>query len=64
MSDYSITINQEKCTGCGSCVDACPSEVYDAPVNDKAVIARIDDCVGCEACVTECPEEAITVTEN
>jgi NAD-dependent dihydropyrimidine dehydrogenase PreA subunit len=49
------------CTGCGSCVDACPSE---AVVLDEDC-ARIDDalCAGCGACIEECPAGAIEETD-
>ncbi|MFY9141211.1 MAG: 4Fe-4S binding protein [Thermacetogeniaceae bacterium] len=55
-------VDHDKCTGCGTCADVCPSEVFDIE-DDKAVVARPDDCTDCETCVEECPEEAITLEE-
>lgn len=52
-------VDQEKCEGCGDCVEACPSEAIEI-VNEKAKI-KVEDCVDCEACVDECPTEAITM---
>jgi len=51
-------VDEEKCVGCGACVDACPSE---AITMDE--VAKIDPeaCVDCGACVDECPSEAITL---
>lgn len=56
------TIDEEKCTACGECVDVCPAEVLEA-AEKTAVVAKVADCLGCESCVSVCPEEAITVEE-
>lgn len=52
-------VDAEKCTGCESCVDSCPSEAIKME-NDKAVI-DVDACVDCGVCVDECPVEAISM---
>ena len=59
---YEIGIDQEKCTGCGECVDICPEDVYELQ-DEKSAPVRAEDCVGCESCVEVCEQEAITVTE-
>ncbi len=61
MSDFKVIVNFDCCTGCGSCVEVCPSEVYDDPVDGKVVVARPEDCIGCEACVSACPDECIEI---
>lgn len=48
-------VDVEKCTGCGTCVDVCPSEVFETE-DDKAKVVRPEDCTDCESCVEECPE--------
>ena len=53
-----VTIDEEKCTGCGTCVEACPVEAL--KVNDKAKVDE-DACIDCGTCVDECPEEAISL---
>lgn len=53
-------VDLEKCTGCGACVDVCPSEVLEIE-NDKCKVSRPDDCTDCGSCVDECPEGAITL---
>jgi Fe-S-cluster-containing hydrogenase component 2 len=50
-------VNKEKCTGCATCVDICPSAAIELK-DDKAVVS-VNDCVDCETCVDECPESAI-----
>jgi len=52
-------IDVEKCTGCESCIEACPSEAIKME-NEKAVI-DMDNCVDCGVCVDECPVEAIAM---
>ena len=64
-----VEVNLEKCTGCGTCVDTCPVEVFELqelpeyPNTQKSVPVREEECIMCLACTTQCPEEAITVEE-
>ena len=57
MTTRTIWIDAGRCTGCGSCVEACPRGAI-ALVDERA---RVDEaaCTGCEACVEVCPEGAI-----
>lgn len=50
-------VDAEKCTGCETCVDVCPSEAI--RMEDDIAVIDEDLCVDCEACVDECPAEAI-----
>lgn len=56
-------IDEDECSGCGTCVDACPSGVLDL-VNDVATPVNEDDCAGCGTCMEECPMGAITEIEE
>ena len=58
---YEITVDKEKCNGCGECVDICPSEVLEL-VDEKCEVAKIEECLGCESCVETCPESAIELS--
>ena len=53
-----VKVDKEKCTACGVCVDACPTEAIEV---DE--VAKIDEekCVDCGTCVDECPNEALSL---
>ena len=59
---YEIIVDNEKCIGCGECVDICPMEVYELQ-DEKSVPVNSEECVGCESCIEVCEQEAITVRE-
>ncbi len=56
-----IKVLTDECTGCGSCVDACPFGAITME-DDVAVIG--DKCTYCGACVEVCPVEAIVLTKD
>ncbi|MGB9660922.1 MAG: 4Fe-4S binding protein [Moorellaceae bacterium] len=51
-----VWVDKEKCTGCGSCVEVCPTGAL--AVQDIAVVNE-DECLECGACVDECPNGAL-----
>lgn len=59
---YVITIDNEKCQGCGECVQICPSEVYQLE-DGHAVAVNAAECGGCQSCVSVCQSEAIKVED-
>ncbi len=58
-----ISIDQEKCTGCGVCVPDCPEGALQI-IDGKARLVGDLLCDGLGACLTSCPENAITVEER
>jgi Fe-S-cluster-containing hydrogenase component 2 len=52
-----ITIDIERCTGCGACLEVCPTGALYL-VDGKATLDRAL-CRECEACLAACPSEAI-----
>ena len=57
-----VTIYEDKCTGCGICVDVCsPDALRMDDKIEKAVVKYPDDCIGCFECELNCPSEAIYV---
>ena len=59
---YDVKVDEEKCVGCGECVEICPVDVYEIK-DEKSVPVNAEECLGCESCLEVCEEEAITVTE-
>lgn len=58
-----ITIDTEKCTGCGLCVDACHEGAIGMR-DGKAVLLRDDYCDGLGDCLPACPAGAIAFEER
>ena len=53
------TVDAEKCTGCGACVEVCPLEAI--TLEDGIAVVDEDTCTECGLCVDECPNEAISL---
>ena len=58
-----VTIDEEKCDGCGLCVTACAESAL-AIVNGKARLVSDVYCDGLGACLGECPQDAISISER
>lgn len=55
----SIRIQQDKCVGCGRCVEVCPGNLIKKDGDGHAAIRHVRDCWGCTSCIKECPTGAI-----
>ncbi len=58
-----ITIDEEKCNGCGLCVTACAEGALQV-IDGKARLISELYCDGLGACLGECPQDAIVITER
>ena len=58
-----INIDEDKCNGCGICVNACHEGAIGL-VDGKAKLMRDDYCDGLGDCLPTCPTEAITFVER
>jgi len=57
-----ITVNDEKCTGCGKCVSVCSDldlELYEG--KSRPTGHGVFGCIACGQCMAVCPEGAIEV---
>ncbi|MFH1848890.1 MAG: 4Fe-4S binding protein [archaeon] len=57
-----VTINESKCTRCGTCIEVCPMDVFEKK-DDKVLAAKQDKCIACRSCEVQCPKEAIKVED-
>ncbi len=58
-----IRIDEEKCNGCGACVEACHEGAIGL-VDGKARLLRDDYCDGLGDCLPACPTDAISFEER
>ncbi len=58
-----ITIDEEKCTGCGLCIPNCPEGALQIVDGTARLLSDIF-CDGLGACIGHCPEGAISVEER
>jgi len=52
-----IRVNEDQCTGCGKCVDACPRQAITLTGTRPVINEQL--CAGCLACVRVCETGAI-----
>jgi 2-oxoglutarate ferredoxin oxidoreductase subunit delta len=63
-----VYIDEDRCKGCGLCVDACPQHVLDLSTDRFNVkgyrpieLVDPDGCTGCTICAVICPDVVFTV---
>jgi len=60
---YLSVIDQQACSGCGTCVEWCPTDAI--ALNDEGLAQRDENaCLGCGVCSRFCQEEAISLKEG
>ncbi len=79
MTDEGLPyVDEEKCTGCGICVDVCPKDILELhPIDENIMIfCRSQDppkqsravcknaCIACNICVRKCPTGALEMGNN
>lgn len=58
-----VKIDEEKCNGCGLCINACHESAL-ALVDGKAKLITDSYCDGLGACLPACPQDAIHIVER
>lgn len=58
-----LRLDQDACTGCGTCRAVCPHGVF-GHAKGKAAILDLDACMECGACALNCPEGALRVEQG
>lgn len=58
-----ITIDEDKCNGCGICAEACHEDAIGI-IDGKAKLLRDDYCDGLGDCLPTCPTGAISFTQR
>jgi NAD-dependent dihydropyrimidine dehydrogenase PreA subunit len=56
-SNYFVSIDEEACSGCGTCVSSCHMDANKIKDNRIADV-DLGYCIGCGVCVPACPENA------
>lgn len=62
MSEALLSVDSERCVGCGACVPACPFGAL--AMGETLVVCDGDRCTGCGACVPVCPVDALALPEK
>jgi len=64
---FSVTIDKNRCKGCGLCTNACPKGILKmtGKINKKAYhypeVINAFECKGCKQCAEICPDAAIEI---
>ena len=58
-------VDEEKCTGCGDCVEECAVEciTLEGEGDDAKAKVNAEECTDCETCVDVCEQGAISMVE-
>ncbi|MDY6795831.1 MAG: 4Fe-4S binding protein [Actinomycetota bacterium] len=64
-SRFVAVVIEEKCNGCGTCLDRCFFDALELVEKDGEEVSNVDRelCMGCGLCQVTCPEEAISMHE-
>ena len=54
--DHSVILDEEKCTGCTTCLKHCPTEAI--RIRDGKATINSDRCIDCGECIRVCPHKA------
>ncbi|MBF0216829.1 MAG: 4Fe-4S binding protein [Candidatus Omnitrophica bacterium] len=58
-SPYAVTIDKEKCSRCGKCMEVCPSLAVETTASGEYKTTNF--CTRCSKCIDICPSDAISI---
>jgi NAD-dependent dihydropyrimidine dehydrogenase PreA subunit len=59
-----LTIDRALCTGCGTCLNACPTGAISLDNDDRIAGIDLGLCNECLACLDMCPNDAIRLSKS
>lgn len=62
VHEHRIVIDEDKCVGCGICVEYCHVDAI--RINEERTVVEVVDlesCIECHSCQQRCPHKAIMV---
>ena len=66
-----LTIDENRCKGCGLCVRACPKKLHELSIHKlhekgyhPAMMTDPEACVACASCARTCPDAVITIEKE
>ncbi len=62
-TNFLSQVDQNLCSGCGTCVEKCPVDAIELNDSDIAEV-NAEYCLGCGVCAHFCPENAIILLEG
>ena len=63
IASFTVEIDQDLCTGCGTCVEKCFNQVLE--INENGIAEKVEEeCIGCGVCAYLCPEQAISLIKG
>jgi len=63
-SRYIAELNEENCTGCGTCEEKCHFGAIKLEENKEIAVIDSEKCFGCGQCVYFCPSDALKLKLN
>ncbi len=61
-SDVLPKVKEEKCLGCGKCIQWCPAQAITVDREKRKAQINAQKCIGCGECTITCPHRAIAIS--